>query len=111
MVRLDLKFHTQVIEDLCHEIAAAFEALPAESRAAMLALIGDRLFQVGTDAERGFSVEGIFELSLMHEPHRSSHASEGALLVAGGCYDRVCPLPVPLTLPVAGQVAAQTARV
>ena len=26
-------------------------------------------------------------------------------MVAGGCYDTVCTLPVPLMLPVAGQVA------
>ncbi len=49
----------------------------------MLTLLGDRRIQVGTDVERGFRVEGIFELSLMHEPPRSNHASEGACVVAG----------------------------
>ena len=73
----------QVIEDRCQEMATAFEASPAEGRAALLALLGDRRIQVGTDAERGFSVEGIFELSLIHEPPRSNHASEGACVVAG----------------------------
>ncbi len=75
----------------------------------MLTLLGDRRIQVGTDAERGFPVEGIFELSLMDETPRSNHASEGACVVAGGCYDTVCPLPVPLMLPVMGQVAARAA--
>ena len=50
---------------------------------AMLALLGDGRTQVSTDAERGFRVEGIFELSLMDEPPRSNHASEGACVVAG----------------------------
>ncbi len=70
---------------------------------------GDRRIQVGTNAERGFRVEGIFELSLTHKPPRSNHASEGACVVAGGCYDTVCDLPVPLMLPVMGQVAAHAA--
>ncbi len=50
----------------------------------MLTLLGDGRIQVGTAAERGFRVGGIFELSLMHEPPRSNHASEGACVVAGG---------------------------
>jgi hypothetical protein len=32
-----------------------------------------------------------------------------SFLVAGGRYDTVCDLPVPLMLPVAGQVAARAA--
>ncbi len=37
---------------------------------------------------------------------KSSRLRALHFLVAGGCYDTVCALPVPLRLPVAGQVAA-----
>jgi hypothetical protein len=85
----DMNTLRQVIEDRCQEMATAFEASPAEGRAAMLTLLGDRRIQVGADEERGFRVDGIFELSLMHEPPRSNHASEGACVVAGGRSDRL----------------------
>ena len=57
----------------------------------MLTLLGDRRIQAGTDAERGFRVEGIFELPLMHEPPRSNHASEGGCVVAAGRYNTCTP--------------------
>jgi len=43
------------------------------------------------------------------ESARSPHGSGRLILVAGGRYDTVCPLPVRLRLPVAGRVAAYAA--
>jgi len=37
------------------------------------------------DAERGYRVEGVFELASMNEPPRSRATHEGALQVAGAC--------------------------
>jgi hypothetical protein len=56
------------------------------------------------DAERGFRVEGLFELPLTTDAR--DHQDPGRLhsMVAGACNARVTTLPVSLLLPVSGHV-------
>ena len=51
-------------------------------------------------------IEGALMLrpEMLRVPKRTPRPTD--CVVAGGCYDTVCDLPVPLVLPVAGQVAA-----
>jgi hypothetical protein len=69
---------------------------------ATLVLDGELLYVVRSSRTLGlFPQEGQTTKRPKSSRLRALHC-----LVAGGCYDTVCDLPVPLRLPVAGQVAA-----
>jgi hypothetical protein len=77
------------------------------------ALLGDQPIVAHRDpeADGGDSFQGVATLDL-GETTRAAQAQpkqRGKCVVAGGCYDTVCTLPVPLELPVAGWVAARAA--
>ena len=88
----------QLIEARVVDFRAAFEAEPVVMRRAIRALLGERRLAVRADPERGFCVEGLVGLPLMHETPGISQVS-GRLprSIAGTCCAepglRACPNP------------------
>lgn len=76
-----------LIEARVMDFRAAFEAEPVTMRRAIRALLGERRLAVREDAERGFCVEGLVGLPLVHEtPGVSQTSGRLQRLVAGGRY-------------------------
>jgi hypothetical protein len=79
----------RIIEETL-QLRAAFDAAPDEARTALRALLRERRMRVAADQERGWRVEGLFEVPLIGRAQALGPGPDGGNeVVAGGRYNRV----------------------
>ena len=67
---VDLDALRERVDRYAHDLRAAFDRAPEQGRTVLDRLLAGRRMAIHADAERGFRVEGLFELSLGLDSHR-----------------------------------------
>jgi hypothetical protein len=93
------------LREKLRDLEKTLKADVALGRLALGGLLGDERLRVYRDGR----IEGALMLrpEMLRAPKRTPGPTDS--VVAGGCYDTVCDLPVALVLPVAGQVLLRAA--